>query len=143
MNVFDLLSTQICVMDKPLVIAEYHYGAMCIRGSPLWLGKASMITSEGHDRVNGNHTKANWVVMHGKVDGKECGIAAFGHPDNFRTPQPVRLHPKKPYFCFAPMVAGEFSLEPGKPYVSHFRFAAFDGKPDLALLDEIWKDLTR
>ena len=41
------------------------------------------------------------------------------------------------------MVAGEIAREPGKPYVSHFRFAAFDGKPDLALFDEVWKDLSR
>jgi hypothetical protein len=27
-------------------------------------------------------------------------------------PQPVRLHPGKPYFCFAPTILGEFAIAP-------------------------------
>ena len=81
--------------------------------------------------------------MHGEVDGARCGIAAMSHPDNFRAPQPVRLHPNKPYFCFAPMVLGEFRIEPDMPYVSRFRFVAFDGEPDDASLKNIWQDYSQ
>ena len=66
------------------------------------------------------------------------GLAAFSHPSNFRSPQPVRLHPTMPYFCFAPMVLGDFAITPGTPYVSRFRFAAFDGPVDEAALQAIW-----
>ncbi len=141
MNVFDLVSTQTCVAPQPLKIQEYHYGAMCVRGAKAWLKEpCMMVTNEGKDRQAGNHSRPNWVMMHGKVDGQTCGIAAMGHPDNFRAPQPVRLHPNKPYFCFAPMVLGDFSIEPAKPYVSRFRFVAFDGQPDEDQLNAVWKD---
>lgn len=141
MHVFDLLSTQTCVFDQPLEIAEYHYGAMCVRGAADWMdGRAAMRTSEGKGRIAGNHTRPDWVAMHGEVDGEACGIAAIGHPENFRAPQPVRLHPEMPYFCFAPMVAGEFAIKPGEPYVSRFRFAAFDGPLDEDEIDAIWRE---
>ena len=54
------------------------------------------------------------------------------HPANFRSPQPVRLHPNKPYFCFAPMVPGAFEIAPGRPYVSRYRLVLHDGRPDPA-----------
>ncbi len=141
MNVFDLVSTQRCVMEQPLKIAEYHYGAMCIRGAAAWMnGQGTIQTSEGKDRIAGNHTRPNWVAMFGEVDGAACGIAAMGHPSNFRAPQPVRLHPEMPYFCLAPMVAGDFEIIPGEDYVSRFRFAAFDGPLDTEQLHAIWND---
>lgn len=141
MHVFDLVSTQSCVMDQPLKIAQYHYGALCVRGAAGWIdGRATMRTSEGRDRIEGNHTRPDWVVMDGEVDGATCGVAAMGHPDNFRAPQPVRLHPEMPYFSFAPMVMGDFAIEPGEPYISRFRFVAFDSQPDVEQLDAIWRD---
>jgi len=139
MNVFDLVSTQVCVMVKPLIIDKYHYGAMCVRGAATWSNDAAMLTSEGKDRDDGNHTRPNWVAMSGNVDGADCGIAAMSHPDNFRAPQPVRLHPNMPYFCFAPMVTGDFRIEPRKPFVSRFRFVAFDGKVNARKLDGLWQ----
>lgn len=143
MTVFDLRSTQTCVMDQPLKIAKYHYGAMCVRGAADWVdGRARIRTSAGKDRVEGNHTRPRWVSMQGEVDGATCGIAAMGHPDNFRAPQPVRLHPQMPYFCFAPMVAGDFAIEPDQPYISRFRFVAFDGQPEADQLNALWRDFS-
>ncbi len=143
MNVFDLVSEQTCATDKPLTIEKYHYGGMAVRGPSAWLAECTMLTSEGKSREEGNHSRPNWVVQFGKVDNEICGIAAMCHPDNFRAPQPVRLHPEKPYFCFAPMVLGEFQITPDKPYSSKYRFVVFDGKPDAEQLEKIWKDYTR
>jgi len=142
MHVFDLVSTQTCATTLPLKINQYHYGAMCIRGPVSWLEKqqgSTMLTSEGKDRKAGNHSRPNWVTMSGQVDGAPCGITAMSHPENFRAPQPVRLHPNKPYFCFAPMVLGDFQIEPGKPYVSRYRFVAFDGRPDVEDFQALWQ----
>lgn len=139
MNVFDLVSAQTCATNRPLKIKEFHYGAMCIRGPTAWLKAASMVTNEGKQRVEGNHSRPNFVVLHGNIDGEPCGIAAMSHPANFRAPQPVRLHPDKPYFCFAPMILGDFQIEPDKPYLSRFRFVAFDGEPNDAALAKLWK----
>lgn len=143
MNVFDLVSVQACATDKPLTIEKYHYGGMAVRGPMPWLENGTMLTSEGKNREEGNHTRPKWVVQFGEVDGAVCGIAAMCHPGNFRAPQPVRLHPEKPYFCFAPMVLGEFQITPDKPYVSRYRFVAFDGEPDAEHLEKIWKDYAK
>ncbi len=137
MHVFDLVSTQRCVTELPVTIREYHYGGMCVRGPSRWNTGDVMLTSEGIGQQDGNHTRPEWVTLFGDVDGEPCGLAAFSHPGNFRSPQPVRLHPKMPYFCFAPMVLGDFALTPGTPYVSRFRFAAFDGPVDLDAIEAL------
>lgn len=139
MHVFDLISTQTCATDRPLDIRKHHYGGMCVRGPINWNSGDVMLTSEGKSQTDGNHSRPHWVTMFGEVDGKPCGIAAMCHPDNFRSPQPVRLHPKMPYFCFAPMALGDFRIEPNKPYISRFRFATFDGKPDSTQLEALWQ----
>lgn len=147
---FDLVSTQTCATEDALLIKKYHYGGMAIRGNPHWMDKdddgnpkGRMLTSEGKTRKNGNHSRPRWVAMYGPVDGQECGVVVMNHPDNFRYPQWVRLHPSMPYFVYAPMVKEPFSIEPGKPYVSKFRYLTFDGKPDLKIIEKAWKDWTR
>ena len=129
---FDVVSEQECATDKPLQLAEYHYGGMAFRGNEVWLkdkgdhsihpGDLQVRTSEGKDRWEGNHTRPDWVVFSGKIGGQDASVAVFGSPRNFRAPQPVRIHPEKPYFCFAPMVEGPFTIEPGKKYVSRYRY---------------------
>lgn len=125
----DLDSSQQCAGDAPLTIEKYHYGGMAIRGNAAWLGEepGRIVTSGGQDRVAGNHTRPAWVKMSGLLDGTPCGIVAIPHHENFRSPQWVRLHPSKPYFVFSPMVEEPFTIEPGKPYLSKFRFLVFDG----------------
>ena len=143
LNIFDLVSVQTCATDKPLTLEKNKYGGMAVRGPSSWLEDVTMLTSEGVGREEGNHTRPNWVVQFGKVDGEVCGIMAMCHPGNFRAPQPVRLHPEKPYFCFAPMVMGEFKITPEKPFVSRYRFVAFDGKPDIKQLEALWKEYAK
>jgi Methane oxygenase PmoA len=140
--VFDLVSTQTCASDSPLILPQYYYGGLGFRGNRAWDGKENcfFVTSEGKTRENGNQTAARWVHMGGKVDGEWAGIAILGHPENFRAPQPVRLHPTEPFACFAPSQAGDWKIEPGKPYVSRYRFVVADGKPDAELIERLWKD---
>ena len=101
-----------------------------------------MLPSEGKNAKNGNHSRPRWVAMYGPVDGQVCGVVVMNHPDNFRYPQWVRLHPSKPYFVYAPMVEEPFAIEQGKPYVSKFRYLTFDGEPDHKLIEKAWKDWT-
>jgi hypothetical protein len=42
--------------------------------------------------------------------------------------------------AFAPVKDGPFTIQPGTPYVTRFRFITKDGPPDAALLDRLWKD---
>jgi hypothetical protein len=115
---------------------------MAIRGHRNWFDtkNSEYLTSEGKTRKDGNQTRPRWVDMYGWVDGKLSGIALLCHPENFRFPQPARLHPEKPYFCFATPALGPFSIEPGKPYRSRYRFYVHQGRPDPAAIDRVWTE---
>lgn len=137
LNIFDLES--VMEVDEALKIGEHHYGGLCVRGAAEWAENAIFLTSEGKTRADGNHTRPTWTAMWGKSDGKPAGIACLGNPKNFRAPQPVRLHPEFPYFGVAPVVLGDFTIEPGKPFVSRYRFVTFDGEADPVVLNKLWE----
>jgi hypothetical protein len=142
-RMFDLVIRQTCVGSEPLKLLEYRYGGLGVRGAAGWNGPgdaAHFLTSEGvTDRIKGNDSRARWCYVGGAFEGGDlAGLAILGHPDNFRAPQPVRLHPDMPFFSFAPTQLGDFSIEPGQPYVARYRFIVTDGAPDRALLDAYW-----
>jgi hypothetical protein len=141
--VFDLVSTQECATVTPLELPKYHYGGLGLRGHGDWIGKDKQpyLTSEGEtNKLKGNETRGRWCHIGGAVAGQLTGIAVLGHPENFRAPQPMRLNPSQPFFCFAPSQLGDWTIEPGKPYVSRYRFIVMDGPPDAAELDRLWND---
>jgi hypothetical protein len=41
-------------------------------------------------------------------------ITVFNHPSNYRYPQAIRVHPNFPYWAYAPVVDGPFTIDPGK-----------------------------
>jgi hypothetical protein len=141
-TMFDIISTQQTAGSSPLLLPDYRYGGIAVRGHRNWRKKENVtfLTSEGKDRAGGDDTRARWCAIFGDVDGVVAGIAAFGHPDNFRAPQPVRIHPDDPYFNFSPSKLGDWRIDPGKPYVSRYRFVAFDGPADPVELDRLWHD---
>jgi hypothetical protein len=142
-RMFDIVSTQTLAGTKPLVLPEYRYGGLGVRGHIQWNGKGDetiFLTSEGRTRQDGNGTPARWTHMGGLVDGRPAGIAILDHPANFRSPQPTRLNPDNPFFNYAPSVAGDWAIEPGKPYVSRYRFLTYEGEPDRALIERLWND---
>ena len=162
----DVVSTQRCATSDPLIINEYRYGGMAIRGCDQWFSESSgsaakkytkavaknpdavppsidemahdFLTSESKGRFDGNHSRPNWVDLFGSVDGKMAGIAIFDNRQNLRSPQPVRLNPSKPYFCFAPNVIGTFKITPNESLVSKYRLLIHDGPPDPESLDRHW-----
>jgi hypothetical protein len=151
----DFESRQRCIASQPLVLNRYHYGGLGVRGNRAWLdprargdaspdparsGHSDFLTSEGRHRADGNHTRPRWVDLSGQVGTAEAGVAVFDHPGNARFPQPVRLHPNKPYFSVAPVVLGDWTIAPGQTYVSRYRLVVHDGRPDRELLDRLWTD---
>jgi hypothetical protein len=142
-RMFDLTVTHACATADPVVLPQYHYGGFGFRGAAQWNGPgaaASFLTSEGEtDRIKGNNTRVRWCYLGGKLPGDAfAGTATLGHPENFRAPQPARLHANMPYFSLVPQALGEFRLEPGQPYVSRYRFIVTDGAPDRARLEAFW-----
>ena len=140
--VFDLESTHTCASGSPVVVDKCFYGGLMVRGHAAWHKRRDFdyLTSEGKTKRDGNHTRPRWVDIYGPLDGKMTGMTVLDHPANFRFPQPVRLHPTMPYFCFAPSVPAAFTIEPGKPYVSRYRFVVHDGTPDAKVAERLWHD---
>lgn len=143
--VVDLESRQVAATEKPLTIQKYHYGGFGWRGPDDWLlpkdGQptqgCTFLTSLGDDRETGNHTRPGWVAVTGEVDGNPCTVVIFGSSANFQHPQPVRLHPDKPYFCFAPCVLGTFAISRDQPLVSRYRIVTHAGAATLAFYDKL------
>jgi hypothetical protein len=80
------------------------------------------------------------VDLHGQIEGRVSGVAIMDHPSNLQFPQPVRLHPEKPYFCFAPMALGAFRIEPVKPLISRYRFYVHTGQPEIQEIEVAWRN---
>ncbi|MCB1230372.1 MAG: PmoA family protein [Verrucomicrobiae bacterium] len=144
---FDIRTAQRCATESPLVIEQYHYGGMAIRGTSAWFDPdknaeppATFLTASGLGRIEGNHSRENWVALSGLLDGGTAGVAMFSHPANFRAPQWVRLHPTKPYFVFTPQVEEGFTIAPDKSYTGQYRYVAYDGETDPEFLESIWND---
>lgn len=141
-HLFDLEITHSANTGQPLLLPQYRYGGLAVRGHVDWddPGRVSFLTSEGHQRSDGNATRARWTAIHGTVDGNPAGLAVLGDPGNFRAPQPVRIHPDIPYFVYTPQQLGEMAIHPGSPYVMRYRIVTFDGNPDPEKLDRLWND---
>ena len=137
---FDIASTQTCASAKPVSIDTIHYGGMTIRGHSDWheQGNFDYLTDEGKTKADGNQTRPRWVDLSGPIAGQTTGTLIMDHNSNFRFPQPVRLHPTMPYFCFTPASIGSFTIQPGKPYVSRYRFHVHDGSLDVNIANRMW-----
>ncbi len=139
-TLFDLDSTQEAASATPVMLDQYIYGGLGLRGHRQWASGAQFLTSEGRTRANGDGSNARWTHMGGMVDGKPAGYAVLCHPDNFRAPQPVRLNPSDPFYSIAPVRPSGFTIMQGKPYISRYRVVVSDGAADKALLDRLWND---
>ena len=140
-HVFDITITQERVGATPIDLQTYRYGGIGLRGRDDWGGpdRTTFLTSTGRTRLSGHGTRVTWVHMGGLVDGARAGLAVLSHPDNTRSPQPVRIHPAEPFLAFAPLQAGPLQMRPRDPFVMRYRIVATDGPPDAALLDAIWQ----
>ena len=140
--IFDLEIRQRLSTASVLKLPTYLYGGLGFRGNGEWNGKDKtyFLTSEGKDRSNGHATTSKWVHISGKIGGKLSGISILSHPDNFRSPQPMRIHPEEPFFCYAPSQAGDFEIKPNKGYIAKYRFIVYDGDPVPEFINRMWDD---
>jgi len=138
--VWDLRSEQTNITKDSLFLNKHLYGGLGIRGSKYWNEKdtlnflelAEFLTSDGLRGDSANHTRPEWTAIYGTAG--MAGIAVIPHPDNFRWPQPVRVHSDMPYFSISPVVEEGFVIAPGETYLSRYRVVAFDGKVPEELL---------
>lgn len=150
---FDLETTQTALTDKPLLVNRHHYGGIALRGPTRWLTAkdgdrsdpgqlvrepSGFLNDLGSHRVEGNHQHAKWVSLWGIMDDQPVSITVLCHAANFRAPQAARLHPTKPYFCFAPCVDGDFTIDGDRPFMSRYRYLITDAKPDAQWINQQW-----
>ena len=142
--------SQKCHAADTVYIDEYHYGGTAFRGSDQWnIAEGAydslvfFTTDQGVSQILANHSRPRWSAMYGLIDQDTAGIAIVSHPGNFRHPQPIRVHPTMPYFCFAPMVLGEYHLAPKQSLESRYGLFAYDGAPDLPLINKLTERFSR
>ena len=137
-----------CATEASVILEEHRYGGFAYRGRADWneedhglfVSNMNVLTREGKSRIESNHTRPGWIATWGPAGDGVSGVAILDHPDNFRYPQPIRMHPKMPYFVYSPSVAGQFVLEPGKTYHSRYKVVLFDGEPDTENIELIFKE---
>lgn len=142
----EIESVQRAAGQQPLVIRKYHYGGMAVRGNRQWYhaDAAGFLTSEGKERIEGNHSRPRWVDIFGPAEATPiAGITVLDSPDNFRFPQPVRLHPDKPYFSFSPQVEGALEIGPESTYRSRYLLVPHDGAVNLERTEAIWNSFAQ
>ena len=148
---FDLKSEQTNTSTDTLYLNKYHYGGMAFRGSRSWnpddkkyfQGNWNVLTNEGIRDSAANHTHVKWVDVSGKIGKLNAGVTIFDHPSNFRYPQAIRVHPKIPYWTYAPVVDGAFTIDPGKKYYAQFRYYVHNGTPDIRGIERMEKDYSK
>jgi hypothetical protein len=137
----DITSKIRCATESPLQLPEYHYGGIALRAARNWTPPLpKVLTSEGADRLRGNHTRPRWCDFTGPVADRPAGIALMTHTENFRFPEPLRIHPTMPYMVYAPQYLGAWELQPNRTYASRYRFVIHDGEMPGEKLDHLWQN---
>jgi len=140
-TLIDIVSRQRAAGSEALRVERYHYGGFAWRGPLEWDDAAPrFLTSEGLGRDEGNTSRARWCAVSGPVEGGTATLAILSHRTNFRAPQPLRLHPRRAYFCFAPGQLGPFTIERDTPLLSRYRVVAMDGEADPARIERLWEE---
>ena len=145
--IFDLESQQQNITKDTFYLNKYHYGGMAFRGSSQFnshdpknfKGNWNVLTSEGIKDSLANATRARWVDISGKIDNGIAGATVFNHPQNFRYPQSLRVHPQMPYWAYAPVVDSGFVIPPGGYYHSKFRYFVHDGHASPQLIESYFR----
>lgn len=92
--------------------------------------RCAMVNDHNENRITGNGKPARWVAMWSTHRNPPASLLIESHRDNPGFPQPARLHPSKPYFCFAPCIAGSFVIDQRHPYQARYRFYVSDTLPN-------------
>ncbi|MDN5211708.1 PmoA family protein [Fulvivirgaceae bacterium BMA12] len=145
----DFTSTMSCATTSPLTIKEYRYEGFGFRANKAWDDKsATLLTSEGHDKSNGNGTRARWCDVKGPSKAGTSGVLFMTHPSNYNFPEKIRIWPvgmnkgkENVFFNFNPAQDRDWVLKPGKDYSLRYRMMVYDGEVDARTADVYWNDL--
>jgi hypothetical protein len=146
-QVWDYNSTLRCGSRSPITLLEYRYGGgFAIRGAAEWNNENSaVLTSEGKTRKDADNTHGRWFKIAGALNGGKGGLLVLSAPDNFNSPQPVRIWPEKDqngqvFAMFSPTKDRDWELTPGNVYPQKYRVITFDGDLTAAQAEAYYND---
>jgi hypothetical protein len=140
--VLDLASVQRCASASPLILKQYRYGGLGYRGAKEWKGDHyQVLTSDGKTKADGHATRARWAAHSGEIRGHWTTVVLMSHPQNFRHPEPMRIWDNGGcFFNWAPVQAGDWTLEPGTDYRFRYRFYIHEGAINSDRAERAWQD---
>lgn len=146
--VIDFTSTMNCATDSLLKILEYRYQGFGFRATEKWDDKtATLLTSEGKSKEDGNGTRARWCDVNGVSSQGTSGILFITHPSNYNYPETIRIWPvgtnngkENVFFNFNPAMDRDWNLYPGTDYQLKYRMFVYDGKISAERAEKLWSD---
>ncbi|MFB2119593.1 PmoA family protein [Parapedobacter sp. 2B3] len=143
----DIRSTLVPTTDADVVLKEYRYAGLGLRATPEWTNTNSgVLTSTGKTRKDADGSLERWGMMYGQLGDSEGGVLFLSHPDNYNSPEPIRIWPENAnggrgdqFFNFAPTKNMDWILEAGKTYTLQYRLVIFDGKLSAAEAEQLWQ----
>ncbi len=135
-------------LDSGIVFDAYRYGGgIGMRMTEKWhKDNCTVLTSEGHDRLKADGTKARWCIVEGESTSGRSGVLFMSHPGNRAHPEPMRVWPINAngdrgdmFFEFCPIRHESWVIEKGKNYTLKYRMVVFDGEMTAERAELHWK----
>ncbi|MGW8316033.1 MAG: DUF6807 domain-containing protein [Bacteroidales bacterium] len=147
----DYTSTLNTPLDSGIVLDAYRYGGgIGFRATEKWQkDNSSVLTSEHHDRLTADGTKARWCLLEGASDVSEgrSGILFMGYPANREFPEPMRVWPVDAnggrgdlFFEFCPIRHNDWVIKHGQELALRYRMLVFDGSLSPEDAEATWRD---
>ena len=135
-------------IGDPLWVEKYVYGGMAFRGPASWLDASQVEVSSGSGLPgrSADLARSAWCQMIGPAgEGgtQQAGVTYFDQPGNPRYPTPLRVHPEKPYFCFAYQQREGLCVDRTHPVRLRYRILVHDGRPDVEWIQRLAEDMKR
>ncbi|MEM0964615.1 MAG: PmoA family protein [Verrucomicrobiota bacterium] len=138
----DLEISQQTSDGETVVVTPYRYSGFAMRGSPIWAGTSTYLTSEGIGRAGSNTSRARWVRIEGPtgIDDERAGVLLMSHPKNQSHPEHLRTWEKgKVFVNFNTVQKEPWVLEPDKSYLRRYRLFVFDGSISADEAERLWE----
>lgn len=147
-RVIDFTSKMNCATDSMFKILEYRYQGFGFRATEKWDDNtATLLTSDGKNKGDGNGTRARWCDVNGVSAQGTSGVLFITHPSNYNYPEPIRIWPtganngkENVFFNFNPTMDRDWNLYPGTNYQLKYRMYVYDGKISPEFAEKIWSD---
>ncbi len=140
--------TQTNTTLDPFVVKAYRYQGLGLRARADWDDEtASLLTSEGYNKGDGNATRARWIKVEGPTEAGTSGVLFLSHPANFDSPQLIRIWPEganggkeNVFLNFNPAQECDLPYRPGGSYRHHYRLVVYDGSLNSLTAERYWHD---